>query len=104
MRFDAIFLVVVISVVSFFAFMNEAKAPIQAGLAELPLKDYVIHHKCTLDGIIPEDIAGALAPSMSDVAFYRGFRESHGLEEAWITNGLQTSRFHAGEFDVLMAR
>jgi hypothetical protein len=288
MRIDAIFLIVVILVVSFFAFMNEAKTPIAGGLAELSLKDQVIHDKCTLDGIIPEviargetdttewhgrfdvpdspyiwepanhneqiltfreairerlgadinsrdlierqraifqtlsdewsgeasnsalllggeagtitdmscletmlwawqdarypmldhptefgafvlqgdgevrvylssadlvggrvnrevteqmqadilagfrlithihnhpflfdrevgdrmwtieatveDIAGALAPSMSDVGFYRGFRESHGLEEAWITNGFQSSRFSSGEFDVLIAR
>jgi len=51
-----------------------------------------------------EDIAGALAPSMSDVSVYRGFRDSHGLEQAWITNGLQTSRFHDKEFDILAAR
>lgn len=51
-----------------------------------------------------KDIAGALAPSMSDVGVYRAFRDSHGLEEAWITNGLQSSRFHASEFDTLIAR
>jgi len=51
-----------------------------------------------------EDIAGALAPSMSDVGFYRSFRDRYDLEEAWITNGLQSSRFHAGEFETLKAR
>lgn len=51
-----------------------------------------------------KDIAGALAPSMSDVGFYRSFRDSHSLEEAWITNGLQSSRFLASEFDTLTAR
>jgi hypothetical protein len=50
------------------------------------------------------DVAGALAPSMTDAQFYRNLRDSHGLEEAWVTNGLQTSRFHAGEFDTLAAR
>jgi len=57
----------------------------------------------TTDATI-NDIAGALAPSMSDVGLYRSFRENHGLKEAWITNGLQSSRFHAGEFDSLSAR
>jgi len=51
-----------------------------------------------------EDVAGALAPSMTDVQFYRNVRGSLSLEEAWVTNGLHTSRFHAGEFDVLIAR
>ncbi len=51
-----------------------------------------------------EDVAGALAPSMTDVQFYRNLRDSHGLEEAWVTNGLETSRFDAGELDTLAAR
>jgi hypothetical protein len=50
------------------------------------------------------DVAGALAPSMTDVQFYRNVRKGLGLQEAWIMNGLNTSRFHAGEFDVLTAR
>ena len=51
-----------------------------------------------------EDVAGALAPSMTDVQFYRNLRNSLGLQEAWVMNGLNTSRFPAGEFDVLTAR
>jgi hypothetical protein len=51
-----------------------------------------------------EDVAGALAPSMTDVQFYRNLRNSLGLQEAWVMNGLNTSRFAAGEFDVLTAR
>ena len=51
-----------------------------------------------------KEIAGGLAPSMSDVGFYRSFHDSHGLEEAWITNGLQSSRFTATEFEMLTAR
>ena len=48
-----------------------------------------------------EDVAGALAPSMTDVQFYRNLRNSLGLQEAWVMNGLNTSHFPAGEFDVL---
>jgi hypothetical protein len=51
-----------------------------------------------------DDVAGALAPSLTDVQFYRNVRRSLSLEEAWVTNGLHTSRFDAGEFDVLTAR
>jgi hypothetical protein len=51
-----------------------------------------------------EDVAGALAPSMTDVQFYRNLRNSLGLQEAWVTNGLNTSRFTTGGFDVLTAR
>lgn len=50
-----------------------------------------------------QDVAGALAPSMTDVQFYRNLRASHGLQEAWVTNGLHTSRFQAGELDALKA-
>ncbi len=56
----------------------------------------------TLEGT-REDVAGALAPSLTDVQFYRNLRASHGLQEAWVTNGLDTSRFQAGEFDMLKA-
>jgi hypothetical protein len=51
-----------------------------------------------------EDVAGALAPSMTDVHFYRNLRNSLGLQEAWVTNGLNTLRFPAAQFDVLTAR
>jgi hypothetical protein len=51
-----------------------------------------------------EDVAGALVPSMTDVQFYRSLRNSHGLAEAWVTNGLHTSRFRAGEFGLLTGR
>jgi hypothetical protein len=44
------------------------------------------------------DIAGALAPSMSDVQVYRGMREEFGLRAAWVTNGLDTSRLPAAAF------
>jgi hypothetical protein len=50
-----------------------------------------------------DDVAGALAPSMTDVQFYRRLRDSHGLEAAWVTNGIETSRFRAAEFETLRA-
>lgn len=57
----------------------------------------------TLEGT-QDDVAGALAPSMTDVQFYRRLRESLDLQQAWVTNGLETARFLAIEFDSLTAR
>lgn len=54
----------------------------------------------TMEGTV-DDVAGALAPSMTDVQFYLSAREGLNLEEAWVTNGLETSRFPAGELDLL---
>jgi hypothetical protein len=51
-----------------------------------------------------EDVAGALAPSMTDVQFYRNLRNSLSLQEAWVTNGLHTARFRADDFDMMTAR
>ena len=51
-----------------------------------------------------EDVAGAVAPSMTDVQFYRNLRDSPGLKEAWVTNGIHTSRIQASEFNTLTAR
>ncbi|WP_157231831.1 hypothetical protein [Hyalangium minutum] len=50
-----------------------------------------------------QDIAGALSPSLTDVQAYRGMREHFGLQGAWVTNGLDTSRFSAADFDRLSA-
>ncbi|KYF87139.1 hypothetical protein BE17_05035 [Sorangium cellulosum] len=50
-----------------------------------------------------DDVAGALAPSATDVQFYRRLRDSIGLPAAWITNGLDTARFSAAAFEVLAA-
>jgi len=50
-----------------------------------------------------DDVAGALAPSATDVQFYRRLRESIGLPAAWVTNGLDTARFSAADFDILAA-
>jgi hypothetical protein len=57
----------------------------------------------TMEGTV-DDVAGALAPSMTDVQFYRSIRDDLGLEEAWVTNGLETARFRAAELDLLMTR
>jgi hypothetical protein len=55
---------------------------------------------------IPEtvaDVGGGLAPSTTDVHFYRNMREDVGLRGAWVTNGLDTARFEASDFDRLIA-
>ena len=49
------------------------------------------------------DIAGALAPSLTDVQLYRAMREHFGLLGAWVTNGLDTARYSAADFDRLSA-
>lgn len=50
-----------------------------------------------------DDVAGAVAPSTNDVRFYREAREDMGLRAAWVTNGLDTARFTADDFDRLKA-
>lgn len=45
-----------------------------------------------------QDIAGALAPSLSDGQVYRGMREEFGLQGAWVTNGIDTARFTGAGF------
>ncbi len=49
------------------------------------------------------DIGGALAPSLTDVQLYRAMRERLGLRGAWVTNGLDTARYTAADFDRLSA-
>ncbi|HSP78089.1 MAG TPA: hypothetical protein VLQ93_06145 [Myxococcaceae bacterium] len=50
-----------------------------------------------------EDVGGTLAPSLADVNAYRQMREYFGLRGAWVTNGLDTGRFTAEDFDRLSA-
>ena len=50
-----------------------------------------------------EDIAGALAPSLSDVSVYRALARRAGLQAAWLTNGFETIRLSA-DFARLPAR
>lgn len=49
------------------------------------------------------DVGGGVAPSTNDVHFYRSAREEEGLRGAWVTNGLDTGRFGASDFDRLVA-
>jgi hypothetical protein len=50
------------------------------------------------------DIAGANAPSLTDVQFWRHLRDSLGLESARVTNGFATFEAPAAAFDRLLAR
>jgi hypothetical protein len=50
-----------------------------------------------------QDVAGALAPSLTDVQAYRQMREAFGLQGAWITNGLDSARYSSEDFDRLSA-
>ena len=50
-----------------------------------------------------QDIAGALAPSRTDVQLYRSMRAHFGLQGAWITNGLDSAHYPAAAFDRLSA-
>ena len=49
------------------------------------------------------DVGGALAPSLTDVQAYRSMREAFGIQGAWVTNGLDTARYSAEDFDRLSA-
>jgi hypothetical protein len=49
------------------------------------------------------DVGGALAPSLTDVQAWRRMREHFGLQGAWVTNGLDTARYTAEDFDRLSA-
>jgi hypothetical protein len=44
-----------------------------------------------------EDIAGAVAPSLTDVHFYRNLRQGTQLREIWVTNGFETFRAPAAD-------
>ena len=50
------------------------------------------------------DIAGANAPSLTDVQFWRHLRDSIGVESARVTNGISTFEATAASFDLLQAR
>jgi hypothetical protein len=49
------------------------------------------------------DVGGGVAPSLTDVQAFRRMRESFGLQGAWVTNGLDTGRYTAEDFDRLSA-
>ncbi|WP_147449971.1 hypothetical protein [Corallococcus carmarthensis] len=48
-------------------------------------------------------VGGGVAPSLTDVQAYRGMHEALGLQGAWVTNGLETGRYTAGDFTRLSA-
>lgn len=50
------------------------------------------------------DIAGANAPSLTDVQFWRHLRDDLGVESARVTNGFETFEAPAAAFDRLHAR
>lgn len=50
------------------------------------------------------DIAGANAPSLTDVQFWRHLRDDLGVESARVTNGFATFDAPASSFDLLHAR
>jgi len=49
------------------------------------------------------DVGGGIAPSLTDVQAWRIMREHFGLQGAWVTNGLDTARYTAEDFDRLSA-
>jgi hypothetical protein len=49
------------------------------------------------------DVGGGVAPSLTDVNAYRQMRAAFGLRGAWVTNGLETGRYTAEDFDRLSA-
>lgn len=50
------------------------------------------------------DVAGANAPSLTDVQFWRHLRDALGVESARVTNGFATFEAPASSFDRLRAR
>lgn len=68
------------------------------------LLDRVVGDRMWTLEVTKDDVAGALAPSMTDVQFFRNFHDSSGLEEGWVTNGIHTARFSAREFTTLQGR
>jgi hypothetical protein len=56
-------------------------------------------HPLVPDGTF--DIAGTVLPSSPDSQHYRDLRDQLGMLEAWITNGTDSARYVAAEFDEL---
>jgi hypothetical protein len=63
------------------------------------LRAHLHSHPLSPDG--PYDIAGTVIPSDADANTYRRLRDEKGLQEAWITNGIHSSRFPDSQFDQL---
>lgn len=60
------------------------------------------NHPFLFDG--EGDVAGANAPSLTDVQFWRYLRDELGVERARVTNGFATFEAPASSFDRLRAR
>jgi hypothetical protein len=48
-----------------------------------------------------DDIGGGIAPSTADAQFFQGMAQDVGLENAWITNGIESLQLSAGDFTKL---
>lgn len=73
--------------------------------------EHLHNHPFYLDHLRPDsagrptaDIAGGVAPSSTDVQFYRAMRARIGLASAQVTNGFATLELPAAAFDRLHAR
>ncbi len=63
------------------------------------LRAHMHSHPVFPDGTF--DIAGTVIPSSPDSNSYRRLRTDKNLPEAWITNGVDSARYLASEFDAL---
>lgn len=63
------------------------------------LRAHLHSHPLSPDGIY--DLSGTAIPSTPDSNTYRRLRDQKGLREAWITNGTDSARYLASEFDAL---
>jgi hypothetical protein len=80
--------------------MSELMPLVEADVAGgWQLLSHMHSHPLSPDG--QYDIAGTVLPSDPDIRTYRSLRDELGLQEAWITNGVDSARYRADEFDDL---
>lgn len=80
--------------------MAELMPLVEADVADgWQLLSHMHSHPLSPDG--QYDIAGTCLPSDPDIQTYRRLRDELGLQEAWITNGIDSARYGADEFDDL---
>ena len=63
------------------------------------LRAHMHSHPLSPDGIY--DLSGTVIPSTPDSNSYRRLRDERNLREAWITNGVDSARYLASEFNEL---
>jgi hypothetical protein len=63
------------------------------------LRAHMHSHPLSPDGIY--DLSGTVIPSTPDSNSYRRLRDEKNLREAWITNGVDSARYLASEFNEL---